>query len=145
MPMTHCLHVLTNDHQQTSFYLQEQRERARQRASRFGTTDTLDAKVESLRQAQGERQRKRDRAERFNMEVEAEDETGQEDAGLLSMHVMQGDHGVEGRGSAASCAAAIWILGVASRGAGEGRYKSAQHGGRGTASHRGKHMSAVSA
>eukprot|EP00891_Asterochloris_glomerata_P008997 jgi/Astpho2/8997/Aster-x0837 len=61
----------------------EQRERARQRASRFGTTDTLDAKVESLRHAQGERQRKRDRAERFNMEVEAEDETGQEDAGLL--------------------------------------------------------------
>ena len=76
-----------------SICVQEQRERARQRASRFGTTDTLDAKMESLRHAQGERQRKRDRAERFNMEVEAEDETGQEDAGVLFEGVRQGYHG----------------------------------------------------
>ena len=106
-PMMHCLHVLaTALPADTRACLQEQRERARQRASRFGTTDTLDAKVESLRQAQGERQRKRDRAERFNMEVEADDETGQEDAGLLFRGVRQGDHGVEGREPAATCAVA---------------------------------------
>ena len=92
--------------------LQEQRERARQRASRFGTTDTLDAKVESLRQAQGERQRKRDRAERFNMEVEAEDDTGQEDAGVLIRGVRQGDPEVERCEPAMCCAVASWLLGL---------------------------------
>lgn len=145
----------------TSACLQEQRERARQRASRFGTTDTLDAKVESLRHAQGERQRKRDRAERFNMEVEAEDETGQEDAGLLFRGVRRRDHGVEGRDPAAYCAVVGEGAGAAGCGAGHGRgqghasqaisglssgvpigFPDAQRGGGDTASHRGSHMPA---